>query len=69
MLRSGGGRGGRQRKWSPPHSPSQQAPGSASPLSVVGSATSDLASIAQDASWLTMATVPHCVLPVLGAKV
>lgn len=37
--------------------------------SVVGSATSGLASIAQDASWLTMATVPHCVLPVLGAKV
>ena len=31
-----------------------------------GSTTSDLAPIAQDASWLTVVTVPQGVLPVLG---
>lgn len=31
-----------------------------------GYATSGPASIAQDASWLTMAYVPQCVLPALG---
>lgn len=53
-----------QRKWSPLHSPSQQAPGLS--LTPVGTNTSGPASIVQDASWLTMAMVLQCVLPVWG---
>ena len=37
-----------------------------SPLWWVGNTTSGLAPIAQDASWLTVVTVPHSILPVLG---
>ena len=65
-LSSGGGRWGRQGKWNPLHSPSQQAPGLSLTPIWGGCATSGPASIAQDASWLTMAAVLQLYFPFWG---